>query len=188
MRKKVLWITETGVMLALLIALQWVTSFVPKPLGQLITGSCVNAVLAVTVLVSGLSSGLTVALLSPIFAFLLNIAPNVVVVPAIMVGNATFVAVLRLWYSRKVWKQIVGWIMGAAAKFAVLYALVVWVICGVAADALLQQGILKKPMLNVLPATFSWSQLITALIGGGIALLIAPIIAKALKRNITKEV
>ena len=53
MRKKVLWITETAVMLALLVALQVVT----KPMGQLVTGSCVNGVLAITVLLAGMSSG-----------------------------------------------------------------------------------------------------------------------------------
>ena len=40
----------------------------------------------------------------------------------------------------------------------------------------------KEPMLKALPATFSWPQLITALIGGGIALLIVPVIRKALHR------
>ena len=45
MRKKVLWITETAVMLALLVTLQALT----KPMGQLVTGSCVNAVLAISV-------------------------------------------------------------------------------------------------------------------------------------------
>ena len=46
MSKKVRWITETAVMLALLVTLQALT----KPAGQLVTGSCVNAVLAVSVL------------------------------------------------------------------------------------------------------------------------------------------
>ena len=50
MNKKTLWITETAVMIALLVALQWAT----KPLGQFVTGSCVNLVLGVSVLVGGL--------------------------------------------------------------------------------------------------------------------------------------
>ena len=79
MKKKALWITETAVMLALLIAMQALT----KPMGQLVTGSAVNAVLAVTVLMRGLSSGLTVALISPVFAYLFGIAPNLVTVPVI---------------------------------------------------------------------------------------------------------
>jgi len=37
-------------------------------------------------------------------------------------------------------------------------------------------------MLTALPATFSWPQLFTALIGGGIALLITPILRKALRK------
>ena len=92
MQKNTRWITQTAVMLAMLIALQSVT----KPLGQVVTGSCVNAILAMTALVCGLSSGLTVALLSPIFAFLLGIAPNLATVPAIMAGNTVFVLLLNL--------------------------------------------------------------------------------------------
>ena len=64
MNKKILWITETAIMLALLVTLQALT----KPLGQLVTGSCVNAILAVTVLVAGISSGVTVAVISPVLA------------------------------------------------------------------------------------------------------------------------
>ena len=67
MRKKVLWITETAVMLALLVTLQALT----KPMGQLVTGSCVNAVLAISVLLVGMSSGITIALISPVCAICL---------------------------------------------------------------------------------------------------------------------
>ena len=66
MNKKIRWITETAVMLALLVSLQALT----KPMGQLVTGSCVNTILAVSVLVGGYSCGLTVALISPVLAFL----------------------------------------------------------------------------------------------------------------------
>ena len=78
-------------MLALLVALQAVT----KPLGQLVTGSCVNGVLALTVLLVGMSGGITVALISPVFAFLFGIAPNLVTVVPIMLGNVCFVVLLR---------------------------------------------------------------------------------------------
>ena len=58
MSKKIRWITETAVMLALLVCLQWVGSFVPDQMTkQLITGTMVNCVLAVTVLMVGFSSG-----------------------------------------------------------------------------------------------------------------------------------
>lgn len=181
MNKKIRWITETAVMLALLVCLQALT----KPMGQLVTGSCVNAILAVSALVGGLSSGLVVALCSPILAFLLGIAPQILTVPAIMAGNSVFVILLSVLADKtgkNMIKQIVAWIVAAAAKFAALYAIVVLLICGVLSENLLAAGVLKAPMLNALPATFSWPQLITALIGGAVALSITPVLRKALHK------
>ena len=61
MKKKLLWITETAIMLALLVTLQALT----KPAGQLVTGTAVNGVLGIATLVAGVGSGAVVALLSP---------------------------------------------------------------------------------------------------------------------------
>ena len=176
MKKKIRWITETAVMLALLVCLQALT----KPVGQLVTGSCVNAVLAVSVLLGGLSCGITVALGSPVMAYLLGIAPQPLTVPAIMIGNCVFVLCIRLGKGPA--KQAVAWLIAAAAKFTTLYAIVVWIICGVLSEKLLAAGALKAPMLTALPATFSWPQLITALIGGAVALMITPVLRKALHK------
>ena len=186
MKKKTLWLTETAVMLALLITLQALT----KPLGQLVTGSCVNAVLAIAVLLIGMSSGITVAVISPVCAYLLGIAPNFVTVLPIMIGNVCFVVLLRLIAGKShkpVWKQPVALISAAGVKFGVLYLLVVKVICGVASGALLGKKlgdivVLAPPMLKLLPTMFAWPQLFTALIGGAVALLIAPVLRKALHR------
>ena len=46
MNKKLRWITETAIMLALLVSLQALT----KGFGQFVTGSCVNAILAIAAL------------------------------------------------------------------------------------------------------------------------------------------
>ena len=120
MNRKVLWITETAVLLALLVSLQAIT----KPLGQMVTGSCVNAVLAIAVLVAGMSSGITVALISPIFAFLFGIAPNFITILPIMIGNVCFVVLLGLIAGKKLkltWRQPVALAAAAAVKFGVLY-------------------------------------------------------------------
>ena len=186
MNRKIRWITETAVMLALLVTLQAVT----KPLGQLVTGSCVNGVLAVTVLLAGMGSGITVALCSPVCAFLLGIAPNFVTVLPIMLGNVCYVVLLRLLAGRShkpIWRQPVSLITAAGAKFCILYLLVVKVVCGIAAEGLLGKKIgnvvvLAPPMLNLLPTMFAWPQLVTALIGGGVALLIVPVLRKALHK------
>ena len=172
------WITETAVLTALLVALQAIT----KPLGQYVTGSCVNAVLVLAVLVAGLYSGLTVALVSPVMAFLLGVAPNPFVVPAIMVGNTVYVLVLHfVCHNRKQRKflplAVTGWLLSAAAKFATLYLIVVQLMCGVLADSF-GKGFPAK-MLQV---TFSWPQLITALIGGAVALSVVPVLKRILKR------
>ena len=186
MNKKILWLTQTAVMLALLVALQALT----KPLGQLVTGSCVNAVLAITVLVVGLSGGITVALISPVCAFLLGIAPNFITVLPIMLGNVCYVLILHLILGRSMmplWKQPAALIAAAGVKFGVLYILVVKVICGLASGALLGKKIgnivvLAPPMLKMLPTMFAWPQLFTALIGGAVAILSAPILRKALHK------
>ena len=183
MKQNIRLITETAVMLALLIALQALT----KPMGQLVTGSCVNAVLAITALLVGMGSSIAVALISPVCAFLLGIAPNFVTVLPIMAGNVCFVVLLRLIYGKALWRQPVALVAAAGVKFGVLYLLVVKVICGFASGALLGKKIgsvvvLAPPMLKKLPAMFTWPQLFTALIGGAVALLIVPVLKKALKR------
>lgn len=179
MNKKIRWITETAILLALLIVLQVLT----KPAGQLVTGSCVNTVLAVSVLVAGLWSGVTIALISPVLAFLLGIAPQILTVPAIMAGNTVYVLLLHFMAGKagkSLVKKVAAWLVAAVAKFAALYLIVVKIICGVMAESLLAAGTLKEPMLTALPATFSWPQLVTALIGGAIALTVVPVIRKAL--------
>ncbi len=181
MNKKIRWITETALLLALLVTLQALT----KPMGQLVTGSCVNAILAVAALVGGLASGITVALISPVLAFLLGIAPQILTVPAIMAGNTVYVVLLSLLADKSgknIGKQAAAWLVAAVGKFAALYLIVVKLLCGVMAPGLLASGTMKEPMLKALPALFSWPQLVTALIGGAVALLMVPVLRKALHR------
>lgn len=184
-------LTETAAMLALLICLQWAGSQIPDlTTKQLISGSLVNCVLAVTTLMVGLPGGLTLALLSPVFAFLLGIAPNFITVVPIMVGNSLYVILLWLFLGKErkpLWKQPVALVTAATVKFLVLYLLVVQVVCGVASGALLGKKlgsivVLAPPMLQMLPAMFSWLQLVTALIGGALALAMVNVLKKALHR------
>ena len=184
MKKNVRWITHTAVMLALLICLQWVGSFIPEQMTkQLITGTMVNCVLAVTALLVGMSAGVTVAVISPVCAFVLGIAPNLITVLPIMLGNVCYVVLLKALMAKPFWRQVTGLVAAAVAKFAVLYVLVVGVICGAASGILLGQKLgqtvlLAPPMLKMLPTMFTWPQLITALVGGALALVIYPAVKK----------
>lgn len=181
MKKKILWITRTAAVLALLVTVQALT----KPFGQLVTGSCVNLVLALSVLPAGLPAGLTVAFISPVLAFILGIAPQILTVPAIMAGNCVYVLLLWLLTGRGktgLPAQILGVVIASLAKFAVLYGIVAGLVCGVLAEQLLGAGLLKAPMLQLLPATFSWPQLVTALVGGTLAMTVYRVLKKAIRR------
>ena len=159
MNKKTLWITETAVMIALLVALQWAT----KPLGQFVTGSCVNLVLGV-------------ALVSPFFAFLLGIGPAFLpIVPMVAVGNMVLVVILHLLASRDkiATRSYLAVAVGAVTKFLALWLLIVKLV-------LPTLGLAEKQVAAI-SASFSWPQLVTAAIGGVLAVTIAPLIRKALR-------
>lgn len=191
MKTNIRRITETAVMLALLICLQWAGSLIPAPMAkQIVTGSFVNCVLAVTVLLVGLWGGVSVALISPVFAYGLNIAPNLITVLPIMLGNLCFVLLLHFLLGKSlkpVWKQPLAVVVAAAVKFGVLYGLVVEVICGSASGLFLGKKVgdailLAPKMLTMLPSMFTWPQLITALTGGFLAIFILPVLKKALHK------
>ena len=191
MRNRVLKLTETAAMLALLLCLQWMGSLIPEPLTkQLVTGTLVNCVLAVTVLRCGMGWGISLALISPVFAALLGIAPQYIVVPAIMVGNCCYVILLKLLVKGKSKvRDALGLGAAAVTKFAALYLLVVQLVCNVLSSDLIGKKFMGKPLLapkmlleNALPFMFSWPQLVTALVGGGLALAILPVLRKALHR------
>lgn len=176
MSKKTRWITTTGILLAVLIVLQALT----KAGGQILTGSCVNLVLAIAALAGGLGCGLTIALLSPFFAYLLQIGPALfALTPCIALGNAVYVLLLALLISHKRPANLVtrfGFVViSAIAKFVTLYLAVV--------KFLLPTLGLPDEKLAVMSAMFSWPQLVTALIGGCVAVTIVPVLWKALKRS-----
>lgn len=171
--KKVKFITQTAIFLALLIALQ----FFSKPLGQLVTGSLVNFVMIAAVLLSGLASGILVALLSPFFAFLLGIGPNFIqVVPIVAVGNLVLVLVYGLTFQYWKPKKAVSWcfsiLVGSGLKFLTLFY-------GVVKLALPFIPGINEKQSAVLFSMFSWPQLLTAILGGILALIVVPLIQKA---------
>ena len=161
-------VTRTAILIALLVALQAAT----RPLGnQFVTGSCVNLVLAAAALLCGAWSGVIVAVASPFFAYLLGIAPQLWLAPAIACGNAVYVLILA--FADKKLSGAAGGALGVAAaaacKFALLYLLV--------ARLLVPMGSLPAPVA----AQFSWPQLVTALIGGCLALAVVPVVRRAAK-------
>lgn len=174
MNKKTLWLCRTAVMIAVLVALQFVT----KPLGQFVTGSCVNMVLVVATLCGGLWCGFTVALISPFAAFLVGVGPALIqIVPAISVGNIVLVLVYAFVYKKldRAWvRECAAVISAAVLKFAALYLVVVKLLLPVL-------GLAEK-QVAVMSTMFSWPQLVTALIGGVLGVVVSIPVKKAMKK------
>lgn len=173
---RVLWIARTAMFIALLVILQVSTA----PLGNIfITGSTVNLLLVVSVMTCGLMSGITVSLLSPIFAKLLGIGPLWSLIPFIVLGN---LALSMVWYfvtgkakSNRLITYIIAVAAAAITKFLVLYSGIV----RLAVPILLR---LPEKQAAVVSGMFSIPQLITALIGGAIATMILPVLQRSMKR------
>ncbi len=172
--KKTTWIAQTAVCLALLIAVQFFT----RSFGQLVTGSCVNLVLAIASLIGGVWSGVTVAILSPFCAYLLGIGPAFLpMVPCVSLGNAVYAVLFGLLVGRFLQKKKLpaaygSMVLAAAAKFVTLYLVLV---------RLVSPAVVPAAKLSTVTASFTWPQLLTALVGGVLACLIAPILHKSLR-------
>jgi MFS family permease len=163
-------ITLTGILLALLIGGQVLLGLITGPLSQFIVGSWVNLIIAVTALTIGWPYALALAMASPFIAFMLAIAPPFIeFTPFIALGNGIFA--MAMFFGSKV---------KLPDRFKIAWGLLTVTIAAGTKTALLYTTIvlLIMPTLNLLPAqttaftaVFSINQLITALIGGALAIL-----------------
>ena len=182
-KRNVLWITRTAVFIALLVTVQIVTA----PLGnQFVTGSAVNLILVLAFLICGPATGMIVGFVSPIFVSMIGFGPAFPpIVPFIVLGNVVFIIawfLLRKLNSKEahdVKRNIANYfivVVAALIKFLTLYLTIVKFAMPVLLD-------LNAAQSAVLGLAFSYPQIITATIGGVIALTIAPRLQAALKIN-----
>lgn len=181
LKNTLLWITRTAALIALLIVFQWGLGAITGG-QQLIVGSAVNLVLIIAATVSGLYSGITVALVSPFLAYILGVGPKIIgLIPFIALGN---LALVLVWYfiAKNATVSVSGYVrmsaalvVGAVVKYAVLYLSIV----KFAIPVLLTT--LKPPQIETFTKMFGIPQLFTALIGGALALFVIPILRKAVK-------
>jgi hypothetical protein len=174
MKTKIYWIAKTAMFIALLVALQAVT----KPMGQFVTGSVVNLILILSVVIGGIASGACVAVISPVMAAFLGIAGRWELVAFIILGN---IAIILVWWffdklkmKNEIIPYIIALISGAIVKFGVLFLSVNYIAIPL---------VLKLPAdkAGAISAQFGIAQLITAAIGGIVAVAAIPLIKKALK-------
>jgi len=170
--KKTLWITTTAIFIAMLIGVQVVTA----PFSQFVTGPLVNLILIISVMTLGLASGMAVAVVSPVVAGFIGVGPVWAVVPFIILGNATLVIIwyliCKMRFARTFAVRVTALAVAAICKFLVLYF-------GVVQIAIPYILHLPEQQAERMSALFSLSQLLTALIGGAVAIVILPVIEKA---------
>lgn len=160
-------ITRTAILLALTILFQTLGRFIPLgPYNQFVVGPLVNACLLVATSAAGIWAGTAVALISPFGAILTGAAIPLPFAPFVAVGN--FMLVLFFFIIKN--NKIAGIAAGAIAKFGFLLASINFFIWMMKIPA-------KKA--GVMLFAFGWPQLVTAIIGGILAL----IILKALEKN-----
>lgn len=164
MKISVRQLTYAALLLALCVGAQQLKGF-----SQYVTGPLVNATLILAALLAGLWGGLAIAVLSPVFAFLIAPFPIVQAVPQmlplIMLGNVVIALCAGLLREKKRLPLglTFGLALGAVLKPLTLFLGVRFVILPYFAAGL------PAPMKTMLTAMFSVNQLVTAAVGSVVA-------------------
>lgn len=170
-------ITLTGVLLAICIIFQFF-----KGISPLISGPVVNAIIIIATAAVGLWSGTAIALLSPIVAYILGATPILqiipLMIPVIMAGNWIMVGATALYKKNDdVLRGVATLIVGAVCKAAFLWIMVAFVMLPIFGKNI------PTPQQIAMKTMFSTVQLITALIGILIALLVWKRIGQFIEQN-----
>ncbi|MGE5614887.1 MAG: ECF transporter S component [Bacillota bacterium] len=172
MKNNTKFIARTALLLATAIVFQVFGGFIPYH--NFVVGSIVNAVLMIATAIAGLWSGIAISVIAPIVAALTNkaaIAPLIFAFsPFIIIGNTIIVVCFYLLGKKS---RVAGVALGALLKFGFLYA----------AISVFTSVVRMKPQVSItLKSLFSWPQLITAVVGGAIALSVLKLIGKSLEK------
>ncbi|MEI6156896.1 MAG: ECF transporter S component [Atribacterota bacterium] len=156
------WVSRTAVLFALTLVIQ-ILGF-----PQFFTGPLVNAFLILATLTTGVSSGVVIGLLTPLVAFSRGILPVPLgpMIPFIVLGNVALVIVFWLIIQKRPENLnlgVMGVVTGAVVKYLILSQSV---------------GFLVS-VPSLVAKSMQIPQLITALVGGGIAL----VVEQALRRT-----
>ena len=170
------YITLTALMLAVTVLFQMLRVLIPAMsalvffgpfnLSVLVVGSLVNLALIITAWRVGFWSGVTVSVLSTVIALMQGHLPGVYMLPVVSIGNIAIVTVVWLLRNQNRWVAVVA---GAIVKFLALWAMVSLIVVPIFSG---NEAMAK--VLTALSITFSWPQLLTALLGGALACILWP--------------
>ena len=171
-------LTETALLLALALCFQSLRYFSPLASlgGVLVIGSLVNLVLFVTVGRVGVLSAMLISIVMPLMAVAQGHLMHIYLVPAVAAGNCILAIVWWLFYVKfKICSQTVSMLIGAFAKFlflwwAVPFTFRVFLYSGWEGNA--------SKILEILTRNMSWPQLVTAIVGGYLAVIVLGLLPK----------
>jgi len=159
------WITHTAILLAILIVFQMLG------LPQYITGPIVNFILLWAVMSNGILSGVLIGLISPLIAFSRGILPAPLgpMIPFIILGNIVLVIVFGLFRKKNsnLLFTTLGIVIGSILKYLILVNAVKFIV--------------SVPIL--IAQAMGFPQLLTALIGGVLLLVIEIVWKKSQKKH-----
>ncbi|HPL01761.1 MAG TPA: iron hydrogenase [bacterium] len=169
-------ILERGVFVfsskTLLLAFQFVlfvaiVTIAPLLNQQIVTGSIVNATLFISVATLGVSATMMVGMLPSVIALSTGLLPPVLapMVPFIIIGNTLLVLIFGRLYKKN---DLLAVISAAVIKFVFLFA----------TSSVVINLLLKKTVASQVSLMMSWPQLLTAIIGGGIAIVFLHLVYK----------
>lgn len=158
-------IARTAILLALTAAIQitgrYFTTFL-GPVNMFVVGTLVNACLLISVEYAGIKGASVVAFIAPFTAVLTGAPVPIPFLP--FIGVANFILVLVFHLLRR---TIAGIAVGAILKFSFLFASIA---------VFLKMTSLPAKLVGALYFSFSWPQIVTALLGGMVYLAMSGIL------------
>lgn len=172
MNDKVKNLVRASLLLAIAIIIQFLGKNIPQ-INQFLVGPVVNAILIITAFVCGTWWGVGVGVLTPIMAWLVGQLPGPMApfIPFIMIGNALFVIFFGILKNYQKWGKYIGLLLGSFIKFLFLSLSAAKLI------TVFNIGLPPK-VASKLVIMMGTPQLITALIGGAIALVLIKLLTK----------
>lgn len=166
-------LTRTGILLALVIVVQLIGTFIPVPANSFVVGPLVNACILVATAALGIWGGVAISVIAPFSSLIFNHAGISLVLlpfaPIIAVGNILLALVFFMFYKKN---NIIAVGAGSVLKFAFLWSAIV---------LFLKITNITGVVANTFSFLFSWPQLITAVVGGIVALLVVKALGKTIE-------
>lgn len=153
----------SALLLTIAVIIQILGKNIPQ-INQFFVGPTVNAILLLTVYLSGVKWAVLIGVLTPVLAFLSGVlaTPMAPFIPFIALGNLIYISIFALLKNR-IKGEVIGVLLGSTAKFFFLYFSATKLIDVIALG-------IPAPVKEKLAIAMGLPQLITALAGGAIAI------------------